>query len=394
VGARGPDGGESIARDRWVGRRSTTIRPSGVVSSELVPVEGTWIGHGASGVGERADVRLHDDGWAIRALPPGVRDLGCPELWERSVARSLRRREAAARRCVLYKTRGALVSAALLTATLVAPAREAARAQGITATGAATGLLLRTGSRGAAVAAAQRALGISADGVFGPHTRRAVLAFQAAHGLAVDGVIGPITASALGLGGTPGGGPAPDRATTIAVQRALGVPADGVYGPITRAAVRRFQQARGLAVDGVVGPQTLAALGLAGAGANPSPPVGARAGVAVAAARSKLGVPYVSAGTGPNGFDCSGLTQWAMAQAGIALPRTSYAQFGVGTAVDRNAIQSGDLVFFDADGPGASHVGIATSASPAISATTHGVREHAIFDAYWGSHYVGARRVG
>jgi cell wall-associated NlpC family hydrolase len=354
------------------------------------------MGRGASGVRQRiehADVPLHDDGWAIRALPPGLRDLGCPELWERSLARSLRRREAAARRSVLYKSRGALISAALMTATLVAPARESARAQGTTATGAAD-LLLRTGSRGPAVAAAQRALGISADGVYGHRTRQAVLAFQAAHGLAVDGVIGPLTASALGLGGSPGGGPAPDRATTVAVQRALGVAADGVYGPITRAAVRRFQQAHGLAADGVVGPQTLAALGLSGAGATPPAPVGAGAGAAVAAARSKLGAPYVRAGTGPNGFDCSGLTQWAMARAGISLPRTSYAQFGVGAPVDRNAIQPGDLVFFDADGPGASHVGIATSASTAISATTHGVREHAILDAYWGSHYLGARRVG
>ena len=337
-----------------------------------------------------ADVPLQDDGWAIRALPPGLRDLGCPELWERSLARSLRRREAAARSGIVYRSRGALVSAALMTATLVAPARETARAQGTTTTGTASDLLLRTGSRGPAVAAAQRALGVSADGVFGPQTRQAVLAFQAAHGLAADGVIGPLTASALALGGAPGGGPAPDRSTTMAVQRALGIAADGVYGPITRAAVRRFQQAHGLAVDGVVGPQTLAALGISGAGATPTAPAGA----AVAAARSKLGAAYVLGGTGPNGFDCSGLTQWAMAQAGISIPRTSYAQFGAGTPVDRNAIQPGDLVFFDADGPGASHVGIATSGSTAISATTHGVREHAIFDAYWGSHYLGARRFG
>jgi hypothetical protein len=60
----------------------------------------------------------------------------------------------------------------------------------------------------------------------------------------------------------------------------------------------------------------------------------------------------------------------------------------------RSAIHAGDLVFLDADGAGASQVGVATSASTAISATTHGLREHAIFDAYRGSHHVGARRVG
>jgi peptidoglycan hydrolase-like protein with peptidoglycan-binding domain len=49
-----------------------------------------------------------------------------------------------------------------------------------------------------------------------------------------------------------------------AVQSALGIPADGVYGPQTRAAVRRFQRSHGLAVDGIAGPATLRALGLSG----------------------------------------------------------------------------------------------------------------------------------
>jgi hypothetical protein len=63
--------------------------------------------------------------------------------------------------------------------------------------------------------------------------------------------------------------------TVKALQRAVGVPADGVYGPQTRRAVRRFQRAHDLAVDGIAGEATLAALGLTGtkaadAGALPS----------------------------------------------------------------------------------------------------------------------------
>ena len=50
--------------------------------------------------------------------------------------------------------------------------------------------------------------------------------------------------------------------TVKALQRALGVPADGIYGPQTRRAVRRFQRSHGLVVDGLAGSQTLRALGV------------------------------------------------------------------------------------------------------------------------------------
>ncbi|MEA2249478.1 MAG: resuscitation-promoting factor RpfB [Solirubrobacteraceae bacterium] len=66
--------------------------------------------------------------------------------------------------------------------------------------------------------------------------------------------------------------PSAPAGSLAAVQRALGITADGVHGPRTRAAIRRFQRRNGLKVDGVAGPQTRAALGLAG-GAAPAPAV-------------------------------------------------------------------------------------------------------------------------
>jgi cell wall-associated NlpC family hydrolase len=75
-------------------------------------------------------------------------------------------------------------------------------------------------------------------------------------------------------------------------------------------------------------------------------PASGGAATAVAAAKSKLGSPYVWAAAGPSSFDCSGLTMWAWAQAGVSLPHSSSMQYSSGTKVSTSSLQPGDLVFY------------------------------------------------
>ncbi|WP_069886547.1 C40 family peptidase [Streptomyces luteocolor] len=87
----------------------------------------------------------------------------------------------------------------------------------------------------------------------------------------------------------------------------------------------------------------------------PSKAPNARAASAVSYAYKALGSPYVWGATGPNAFDCSGLTQAAYRSAGVSLPRTTYAQIAAGQRVSRGELRPGDLVFFYS---GISHVGL------------------------------------
>jgi cell wall-associated NlpC family hydrolase len=113
----------------------------------------------------------------------------------------------------------------------------------------------------------------------------------------------------------------------------------------------------------------------------------------VETAEAQVGDGYAYGASGPDAFDCSGLTAFAFAKAGVALPHSSYAQAAIGEPVARGDIRPGDLVFFSTAGSGASHVGVATGRTTVVSATNGGVLEHSTTDAYWGGHYVGARRV-
>ena len=70
----------------------------------------------------------------------------------------------------------------------------------------------------------------------------------------------------------------------------------------------------------------------------------------MAEARKQLGKPYVYGGSGPDSFDCSGLTAWAWRVAGVSLSHSAYNQYFETTRVNVNALQPGDLLFFGSDG--------------------------------------------
>ena len=129
--------------------------------------------------------------------------------------------------------------------------------------------------------------------------------------------------------------------------------------------------------------------------AVPSMASASSAATLVDSARSYLGVKYVYGGTTSSGFDCSGFTQASFKKAGISIPRTTGSQYATGSAVAKSNLQTGDLVFFNTSGRGVSHVGIYVGSNNFIHASTsRGVMISSINDPhYWGSRYVGARRV-
>lgn len=134
-------------------------------------------------------------------------DLASHAPWLESQRRSRSRRFEAARRLRRLRSRRSVAAVALASLSLAAGGAVAADRSG----GAAS-----VRSAGSTVAALQSALGIPADGIYGPQTRRAVRRFQRAHGLAVDGIAGPQTLAALGLSARQSSAPAGDASTVLA----------------------------------------------------------------------------------------------------------------------------------------------------------------------------------
>ena len=113
------------------------------------------------------------------------------------------------------------------------------------------------------------------------------------------------------------------------------------------------------------------------------------------AALSRVGLPYVWGGSGPNVFDCSGLVQWSMRQAGIVMPRVAVDQAQTGPRIPLADLEPGDLLFYHTD-PTAptyiSHVAIYLGRGLMLQAPEPGENVE-IVPAVFGAGFAGAVRV-
>lgn len=195
--------------------------------------------------------------------------------------------------------------------------------------------------------------------------------------------------------------------------------ADGNFSWATVSAVKKFQHKKHLDVDGIVGPATYKALmGKSMYKAAPAATTNSHAlsyhmGIddstvqwrkpgtvkstvkaITEEAQKYVGVPYQFGGTTPRGFDCSGFIQYVFNQKGIVLPRGADEQYTAGRKVSINALEPGDLVYFQTYDEGISHSGLYLGDGYFISATSsRGVAVATMKSGYWHDRYMGANRV-
>ncbi|HEX5499639.1 MAG TPA: NlpC/P60 family protein, partial [Thermomicrobiales bacterium] len=109
-----------------------------------------------------------------------------------------------------------------------------------------------------------------------------------------------------------------------------------------------------------------------------------------------VGYPYVNAAEGPNAFDCSGFTMFVIKHTlGLDITHDMFVQYDMGTKVDRNDLQPGDLVFFqNTFKPGLTHVGIYIGGDQFVDAENEqtGVVVSSLDDDYYASRWYGAVR--
>jgi peptidoglycan DL-endopeptidase CwlO len=203
----------------------------------------------------------------------------------------------------------------------------------------------------------------------------------------------------VGIGGV-------DAVVSDAVARSLGMPADNaivISAPHAQLSslMAQIQKVlpRGAAIAPLVAqaaPAGSAGSGLAGSGvAGGAGLTPAQLATFLAAAESREGMPYVWGDNGPDAFDCSGLVQWSMAQAGVVMPRVAADQALTGPLVPVSELTPGDLLFYHTDptAPGyISHVAIYLGGGEMLQAPMPGLFVEVV-PASFGSEFAGAIQV-
>ena len=112
-------------------------------------------------------------------------------------------------------------------------------------------------------------------------------------------------------------------------------------------------------------------------------------------AKKYIGIPYKYGGTTTSGLDCSGYTQLVFKKLGYSLNRTAASQYQQGKSVAKSKLVTGDLVFFNTNGKGVSHVGLYLGNGQMVHAANSksGVKYDSINSSYYKSRFVNARRV-
>jgi cell wall-associated NlpC family hydrolase len=252
------------------------------------------------------------------------------------------------------------------------------------------------GTKGSTARAAECALqragrSTSVNGSFSTNDVAEAKKFQRAKGISATGTVGRSTWTALiSRGSTPRLEPGDRGADVRRLQRALratgrSVVISGKYDARTKAAVKSYQSYQRWKATGA---KTWSALQHGKLGTKPKVAASSSKGAkALAFAKKQLGDSYRYGATGPNSWDCSGLTGGSWKAAGVKLPRTSQAQYKVGKAVSKGNLKPGDLVFFYS---GRSHVAIYAGGGKVIHASKPGTPVQYIKMSYM--PYAGARR--
>ncbi|HEX4656703.1 MAG TPA: C40 family peptidase [Streptosporangiaceae bacterium] len=230
--------------------------------------------------------------------------------------------------------------------------------------------------------------------VAGRHAKELPVAGFGTVGIAgVDAVVSDAVARSLGI---PAGNaivisaPHADLNSLMKQIRKL-LPRDAAIAPlVTQTSTSTAAPAAGTNGTGTAG---AGAAGAAGVSSAYGPGLSRVEVIAfLTAAEGRLGLPYVWGGNGPSVFDCSGLVQWSLAQAGVAMPRVAADQARTGPQVPLSQLQPGDLLFYHTDptAPGyISHVAIYIGAGEMIQAPEPGLNVE-IVPADFGSEFAGA----